>query len=122
VCGFTHCWVLLQLARGPAHGYELVERMAGAEYALDTDPGYLYRTLRGFEEEGLVRSSWDTTGSGPARRMYVLTERGWDHLHAWSVYLRQTRDRLDRFLSDYATLAQGEGGESDVGTPSTRPR
>ncbi|MDD5453061.1 MAG: helix-turn-helix transcriptional regulator [Candidatus Bipolaricaulis sp.] len=112
VRGFTHCWLLLQLARGPAHGYELLERMA--EDAPGTDPGHLYRTLRGFEDEGLVRSSWDTGGSGPARRVYAITDQGWDYLRSWSVHIRRTRDQLNRFLDDYAALTQREGGENDV--------
>lgn len=122
--GFTHCWLLLQLAQGPAHGYEILERMTEAEEALGTDPGFLYRTLRGFEEEGLVRSSWDTTGSGPARRVYAITDLGWEHLQGWTVHLRRTQHRLDRFLLDYEALMKGQGGENDARTlsPSAQPR
>lgn len=116
--GFTHCWLLLQLARAPAHGYELLERMGEAGDGAGIDPGFLYRTLRALEEDGLVQSSWDTAGSGPARRVYAITDLGWEYLQAWSVHIRRTRDRLNRFLTDYETLAGGEGGEKDVRRPS----
>ncbi|MCR4391601.1 MAG: helix-turn-helix transcriptional regulator [Candidatus Acetothermia bacterium] len=114
VRGFLQPWILLELSRGSAHGYELLERLSGGEDVANADPGFLYRTLRGFEEEGLVRSSWDTAGSGPARRVYAITDLGREHLHAWALHLRHTRDRLNRFLADYEALTTGEGGERDV--------
>ena len=92
--------ILLLLALKPAHGYELIERLEEAD-GPGADPGLLYRTLRQFEEEGLVRSAWDTEGRGPARRVYEITSDGQEYLHAWAINIRQTRERLDRFLADY---------------------
>lgn len=103
VRGFVQPWVLLLLAQAPAHGYDLMERLSQGEESAGADPGLLYRTLRQFEEEGLVRSSWDTEGGGPARRVYEITAEGLDYLHAWAVNIRRTRRRLDRFLSEYET-------------------
>ncbi len=120
VRGFTHCWLLLQLGRAPAHGYELLERLSAVEVGTGIDPGSLYRTLRGLEEEGLVQSSWDTAGSGPARRVYGITDLGREYLQAWAVHIRTTRDRLDQFLADYETLKDREGGENDARTPQPR--
>ena len=65
------------------------------------DLGNLYRTLRGLEEEGLVRSSWDISKTGPARRVYELTDLGLEGLHTWVVDIRQTCQRLDNFLAEY---------------------
>jgi len=73
---------------------------------MDADPGFLYRTLRKLEEEGAVRSSWDTGGSGPARRVYALADLGGERLHTWAAHLRGTRARLDRFLTDYTSHAE----------------
>ena len=108
VRGLGQAWVLLALAQGPVHGYELLERLPEVEI----DPGFLYRTLRAMEEEGLVRSSWDTSGSGPARRVYTLTEEGRAVLKAWAAHIRRLREKLDQFLSTYKEL---EGGEKDAG-------
>jgi poly-beta-hydroxybutyrate-responsive repressor len=63
----------------------------------------MYRTLRALEEDGLVNSNWDTSGSGPARRIYSLTDQGIEYLHAWAVNLRKVRQNLDRFLVEYET-------------------
>jgi len=92
--------ILLLLALKPAHGYELMERLEEAD-GPGADPGLLYRTLRQFEEEGLVHSAWDTEGRGPARRVYEITDDGQEYLRAWAANIRQTRERLERFLADY---------------------
>jgi PadR family transcriptional regulator len=114
VRSFIRPRLLLLLAQKPAHGYELMDRV-GQDDDPVADPGLLYRTLRQFEEAGLVRSSWDTEGRGAARRVYEITDEGIDYLHAWAVTIRRTRERLERFLADYETYFKMEGGETDEG-------
>lgn len=78
--------LLLLLAEGTAHGYELLERVG--ELGLDrVDTGGLYRCLRAMDEDGLVRSSWEPSAVGPARRRYELTAEGreWLDIVAGSV-------------------------------------
>jgi PadR family transcriptional regulator PadR len=104
--GFVQPWLLLLLAYGASHGYELMERLGKDEEIPDADPGLLYRTLRQFEQDGLVRSAWDTAGGGAARRVYEITAEGLEHLHAWAVNVRRTRQRLDRFLNEYQARFQ----------------
>ena len=95
--------LLLELAKKPAHGYELIERL-GQEGNVSPDPGNFYRLLRGLEDEGLVRSTWDTPDAGPARRVYELTDQGLEFLHAWAVTIQQTQQSLAKFRSDYESL------------------
>ena len=95
--------LLLELAKKTSHGYELIERL-GQEGNATPDPGNFYRMLRSLEEDGLVCSTWDTQNSGPARRVYELTDQGMEFLHAWAATIHQTHQSLDRFLSDYETL------------------
>ena len=103
VPNFAQPRLLLELAKKPAHGYELIEHLSeGGGTA--PDPGNFYRVLRMLEEEGFVCSNWDTQNTGPARRVYELTNQGLDFLHAWAVTIRQTHQSLGRFLSDYLTL------------------
>jgi len=110
VRSFLQPQLMLQLLKKPAHGYELMERLAQDAETPEADPGLLYRTLRQLEEGGLVRSSWDTEGRGPARRVYELTEEGLEYLHTWAVNIRKTRQRLDHFLAEYETyFPSGEG-------------
>ena len=107
VRSFVQPRLLFRLAQKPAHGYELMEQLDEEGSAID--PALLYRTLHQFEEQGLVSSSWDTEGRGPARRVYELTADGLEYLHAWIVELRRTRERLDRFLRAYDAYFAEEG-------------
>jgi poly-beta-hydroxybutyrate-responsive repressor len=81
---------LLALLRGwNAYGYQLAQKMR--ECGLPTfDQGTVYRTLRQLEKGGLVSSFWDTSESGPARRMYTLTQPG-------EIFLTGWLDALDRY-------------------------
>ncbi len=108
VRSFIQPRLLLLLAQKPAHGYELMEQLDENEGAA-IDPALLYRTLRRFQADGLVTSTWDTRGGGAARRVYEITDEGLEYLHAWTVEIRRTRERLDRFLRAYEVCFQDEG-------------
>jgi PadR family transcriptional regulator PadR len=113
VPNFAQPRLLLELAKRPAHGYELIEHLSETSGA-PPDPGNFYRVLRALEEDGLVRSNWDTKNNGPARRVYELTDQGLDFLHTWAVTIMQTRQSLDRFMSDYQHLFSKKGSKSHV--------
>ncbi len=61
----------------------------------------MYRTLRRMEKDALVRSSWEHSGSGPARRVYAITELGEANLDSWAEVLKESRDQIDDFLEHY---------------------
>ena len=103
VPNFAQPRLLLELAKKTSHGYELIERL-GQEGSPAPDPGNFYRMLRSLEEDGLVCSTWDTQNSGPARRVYKLTDQGMEFLHTWAAIIHQTHQSLSRFLSDYENL------------------
>jgi PadR family transcriptional regulator PadR len=96
-------FLLLLLAEGPSHGYELLEqvRRLGVRGAA---PGGLYRTLRAMEKEELVSSWWEPSQAGPARRTYVLTEVGLEVLHASVGSLRDEHRLLAEVLDRYESL------------------
>jgi PadR family transcriptional regulator PadR len=113
VRGFIQPSLLLQLAKKAAHGYELMDSLRSAQGMENlADPGMLYRTLRQFEEDELVISTWDTEGRGPARRVYQITDAGREYLEWWATDIRKTRAQLDQFLAEY---------ESVVATRSSSP-
>lgn len=65
------------LSGGSRHGYAIareIERRSSD--ALKVGEGALYPALRALEREGMVESTWETQSSGPARRIYTLTEAG----------------------------------------------
>jgi PadR family transcriptional regulator PadR len=98
---FLRPCLLLLLREQPAHGYDLLERLRPLGFNRD-DPGRLYRALRALENDGLVRSVWEKSSSGPDRRMYELTREGTQTLHESVSALQRTSELLSVFLSRYA--------------------
>lgn len=97
---FLRPCLLLLLREQPSHGYELLERLEPLGF-VRSDPGGLYRALRGLEEKGLVHSAWEPSSEGPDRRIYTLTRAGTEELHRHAKALARTRETIDLFLSRY---------------------
>ena len=89
--------ILLSLREWNSYGYELMQRasMFGFEAM---NPGTLYGTLRRMEKDGVVESSWKTSGGGPARRMYTITGSGNAHLDIWVKSLERYQQSMDDFF------------------------
>lgn len=102
---FTEPGVLLLLRSGPAHGYELVHRLPEVFPAVKarSDQGMVYRVLRALEAEDAVRSHWDHSDAGPARRVYQLTPVGEEKLEAWREQLTGELRAIHGFLGEYLT-------------------
>lgn len=69
--------ILAVLEESPAHGYAIaraIEQLSAG--ALTAKEGSLYPALRVLEQEGLIVASWETPPSGPARKVYTLTDTG----------------------------------------------
>jgi PadR family transcriptional regulator PadR len=93
--------ILLSLREWDSYGYELMARARGFGFeALHT--GTLYGTLRRMEKVGVVESSWETSGGGPARRMYAMTDAGEAHLGLWAKSLEHYQHTINDFFRLYA--------------------
>lgn len=92
--------LLAFLKNWDAYGYQLNQKLAETGMP-DCDSGTVYRTLRQLEKSGFVSSFWDTSESGPARRMYSLTAAGEIFLSGWIEALQNYQRVL--------------GSESDAG-------
>jgi poly-beta-hydroxybutyrate-responsive repressor len=95
---FVEPAVLLVLAEGPRHGYELKDRVLAVAGADRADAANLYRLLRRLDLEGIVHSTWDTAGAGPARRVYGLTTVGRRLLDQWAGELGELHAMVSEFL------------------------
>jgi PadR family transcriptional regulator, regulatory protein PadR len=105
---FLRPCILLLLREGPAHGYDLVERLRAFGFTRP-DPGGLYRALRALETEGLVHSAWQVSNQGPDRRIYKITRSGAQALHSHAQALQGTARLLHAFLGRYEEfVALGE--------------
>jgi len=89
--GSTSFLILAVLSMGDKHGYAIArEIQLRSENALSMGEGALYPALRALEREGAIVSRWEIQASGPARKIYSLTEEGGKKLKSqiseWNVF------------------------------------
>jgi PadR family transcriptional regulator, regulatory protein PadR len=92
--------LLMSLRQWNSYGYELMEKTA-AFWEGAINAGTLYRTLRQMEKNGDIESTWETSESGPARRMYSITDAGVAYLDLWMASLEQYQRNMDAFFRLY---------------------
>jgi len=106
---FIEPCMLLLLAEKSSHGYELMDSLDQFDFdPRCQDPGQIYRTLRRMEKEGLVRSNWEPSEAGPARRCYKITSDGIDVLMAWMRTLTKRMRMVEKLLSRYEKTFEEE--------------
>ncbi len=102
--------ILLELREWNTYGYDLMRRAAALGFeAMNTST--FYRTLRRMEEDGVVKSTWETSKGGPARRMYTITDAGEAYLNLWSKSLEQFRQMTNAFFRIYYGVPARNGDE-----------
>src|SRR5438105_8481918 len=87
--GHLDALLLAVVAKEPAHGYAILERLRDRSAgAFDLPEGTIYPALHRLEDAGLVSSSW-AVAQGRRRRVYALTDRGKAALAAERTEWRQ---------------------------------
>jgi|SRR5689334_1471220 PadR family transcriptional regulator len=74
--GHLDALLLAVVAKEPAHGYAILERLRERSGgAFDLPEGTIYPALHRLEDAGLLKSSW-APGATRRRRVYEVTGRG----------------------------------------------
>ncbi len=112
-------YVLVAVSLQRAHGYLIEEYLKSLGF-FGIEMSTLYRTLRQLEKDGLLLSAWEPGPTGPARRVYTMTEAGRTWLDSWAGALELYRGMIDRFFGLYTAArppgsATGPGGEPRPG-------
>lgn len=94
--------LLAMMENWSGYGYELAKRLEKTGLR-GYNSGSLYRTLRQMERHGLITSLWDTSATGPAKRVYSMTSAGSLFLRNWLKMVEMHKTMLESFL--------GIGGE-----------
>ena len=106
--GSIQTLILAVLVDGPRHGYAIAREIGRRSAdALSFGEGALYPALRALEREELVLSRWEAQPSGPARRIYTLTDTGQAKLAAQVAAWR-------RFSGAVEMILGAQGGSPDV--------
>jgi poly-beta-hydroxybutyrate-responsive repressor len=103
--------LLLFVYMKPSHGYELIQNYNKLHSNEEVEPGTIYRNLRRMEKNGFLISSWQTSESGPARRLYQITEKGIKALDEAAIKIEQQKNQLEHFLDLYRVHKE-QGGNS----------
>jgi DNA-binding PadR family transcriptional regulator len=94
--------LLLLLAEGESHGYELFDQLESFGFDLERlDSSIVYRDLRDMEEMGLIDSYWGKESNGPKRRVYKILEEGRNSLVDWIEVLENVQRRMNKLISRY---------------------
>ena len=95
--------VAVALAKlGKAHGYQIAQEAAKLSVTeTEIDQAAVYRALRRLDMMGFTYSEWDTSGAGPAKRIYTISEDGLMHLESWMGKLKKVSTELDALLKAY---------------------
>lgn len=119
---FVHPAILIVLADGPAHGYQLVERLTHMP-TLDgerPDSTGIYRTLATMEKKGFVLSEWETSGSGPAKKIYHITQEGRHCLATWAATLKRHADALRKLAQEATATCRTHVGKASSRRKGTK--
>jgi PadR family transcriptional regulator, regulatory protein PadR len=95
--------LLLSLKDWSLHGHKLIQELTRFGFTT-IDQGNVYRTLRQLEKDNLIKSEWDTTTSGPAKRIYSITEAGEAYLSTCTDALEQYQSIINRFFTIYMDM------------------
>ena len=121
---FMTPWVLLVLKQWDLHGYLILQQLNRMGFT-DVDHATLYRELRRLEKEGFVASEWEVGGSGPARRVYSITDAGEQMLRGWTDVVSGYQKMITGFFDLYSRVfglvppAEEGGPNSEEGKEDT---
>ena len=105
-------FVLLAVSLQRAHGY-VIEDYLRALGLFGITMSTLYRTLRQMEKDGFLESTWEPGPTGPARRVYTITDAGRVWLDSSATMLSAYRETIDRFFGLYGAGPGASGRQPD---------
>ncbi|NTW29188.1 MAG: PadR family transcriptional regulator [Coriobacteriia bacterium] len=93
--------ILSILADEDLHGYAIVQLLAESPMfgGQKPDATGVYRSLRQMEELGYVDSVWNTSESGPAKKLFHLTDSGCACMARWVDTLTCYRAAVGELIS-----------------------
>lgn len=94
--------ILTILANRKLHGYMIIQELENNNYFCDEkiDNTGVYRALKTLEDRGLVRFEWVLDGAGPAKKNYMITDKGLECLNIWIDTLENYKKSIERIIED----------------------
>ena len=95
--GVLEMCVLALLSGGDNYAYEIASRMADA---VGMGEGTIYPLMRRMQNDGLVSTYLQESGSGPSRKYYKLTKSGAQALKSQTAEWQAFEDAVRKILGD----------------------
>ena len=97
--GLLHVAILNLIKDKSAHGGEIYQNLK-EKFKIDAPRGIIYALLRRMEGDSLIVSNWDIQETGPARRIYHITEDGLEYLKGFLDRLRRASQMIHILLEE----------------------
>jgi len=116
-CGYPEKrWLQFMILRvvyeKPTYGYKIIKRIEEITYGRHKiKSGTMYTTLKRMEKEGLLRSVWKKSESGPDSREYSTTEKGEKYLKRWLEMIIERKKMMDEMVKFYNEHFGGKQNE-----------
>ena len=105
--GVVEYCVLAMLRHGERYGFDLVRELSSVD-GMVTAEGTIYPVLSRLRRDGLVKTTWRESRSGPPRRYYELTRAGDDALTTFVAEWTSFRNGVERIIGGRS----GDGRDS----------
>ena len=94
--------ILILLAKQELHGYLIIQELESKDLfrGEKADNTGIYRTLRTMEDKGLVKSELVLEATGPAKKVYKVTEDGLHCLNNWIETLENYKNTIDGIITE----------------------
>jgi PadR family transcriptional regulator PadR len=99
--GLLHIAIIYLIKDKPVHGGEIYQTLK-EKFQIDVPRGMIYALLRKMEGDSLLVSNWDIQETGPARRIYHITEEGLEYQKSSFERLRNASRMIDILLKEKA--------------------
>ena len=107
-------FILLLVAERPSHGGAVQTWLQTKLPSLKADSGAIYRALQQLERDGELAAEWDTSKSGPPRKIYRITPAGRDKLRFWHEDVETRLRNLAFFVQGYERWQASQSAETSA--------
>ncbi|MGQ4891602.1 MAG: PadR family transcriptional regulator [Candidatus Njordarchaeia archaeon] len=105
--GVKRLMILRIISEGGIHGSEVQKKLA-EKYGLEVPKPVVYMILRKMEDDGLIVSWWETPSSGPVKRIYKVTDFGYEWMVKSIEDLKKLRKVVDDLIKELSSLKKLE--------------
>ncbi len=94
--------ILRVVCEKQTYGYDLIKSIEELSQGRhNVKSGTMYTTLRRMEEEGLLKSDWKKSTTGPDSREYCITKKGNSYLKNWLETILERKKMMDKMAEFY---------------------